>query len=180
VEIEHLDGPGAQSRLSEIEAVYAEAFPRSDLGDYRTRIRGQLQAAGFEAVTARHESTLTGFAYGLPLSAGSRWWDGLDPLPPPGFTAETGRRTFAVIDLAVRRAHRGRGLGQRVLDELLAGRTEERATLATAPDDHDVQRMYRRWGWSHVGLTPGQPGEAEVAFEIYVIDLRSDAASSSW
>ncbi|TDD95875.1 GNAT family N-acetyltransferase [Actinomadura rubrisoli] len=70
----------------------------------------------------------------------------MEPVQPARFTAETGRRTFAVIDLAVRPTHRGRGLGRRLLDELLAGRPEERAALATAPDEGEVQAMYQRWG----------------------------------
>ncbi|MFI0353429.1 GNAT family N-acetyltransferase [Actinomadura sp. 9N407] len=177
--LEHLDGAGTRDRLGEIETVYAEAFPRSDLGDWRARTGRQITFSGFEAVTARLDGALAGFVYGLPLSARSSWWEGLEPVPPPDFITETGARTFAVIDLAVRPVHRGQGMGRRLLDELLAGRAEERATLATAPDDRDVQRMYRRWGWRHVGRTPGQPGEAEAAFEIYVIDLPRDAASSS-
>ncbi|TDD28234.1 N-acetyltransferase [Actinomadura sp. KC06] len=120
---------------------------------------GLLASPGFEAVTARHEAGLAGFAYGAPLSAGSRWWDGLEPAESADFTSESGRRTFAVIDLAVRPARRGQGLGRRLMDELLAGRREERATLATAPDEHEIQSMYRRWGWRHVGRTPGRPGE---------------------
>jgi ribosomal protein S18 acetylase RimI-like enzyme len=178
MDLEHLDGPAVQARFAEIEDVYAEAFPRYDLGDYRTRMSRQIPARGFEAVTARDEGALAGFAYGLPLSRSS-WWDGLEPSPPDGFTTETGERTFAVIDLAVRPAHRGRGLGRRLMDELLAGRTEERATLATGVDEHENQRMYRRWGWRKAGRVPGQEGETQPWFDLYVIDLRGAEASSS-
>ncbi|WP_433469555.1 N-acetyltransferase family protein [Spirillospora sp. CA-128828] len=176
--IEHLDGDAARDRFGEIEAVYAEAFPDYDLGDYRARIDRLLRTPGFEAVTVREEGVLAGFAYGAPLK-GSSWWDGLEPAPPAGFTAETGRRTFAVIDLAVRPSHHGRGLGRRLLDELLAGRVEERATLATAPHEHEIQAMYRRWGWRHAGRTPGGEGETEPWFDLYVIALRSDDPEAS-
>lgn len=178
MDIEHLDGDATRERFGEIEAVYAEAFPDYDLGDYRTRMRRLLASPGFEAVTARDDDALAGFAYGARL-AGASWWEGLEPAPPAGFTAETGRRTFAVIDLGVRLSHRGRGLGRRLLDELLAGRAEERATLATAPHEHEIQAMYRRWGWRHVGRTPGGEGETEDWFDLYVIALRSPDASSS-
>jgi GNAT superfamily N-acetyltransferase len=132
-----------------------------------------LARFGFEAVAARRDRGLAGFAYGAPLSTGSPWWDGLDPSPPEGFTAETGGRTFAVIDLAVRPSHRGSGLGRLLLDDLLAARPEERATLATAPHEHEVRAMYRRWGWRHVGRTPGGEGETEPWFELYVSALRA-------
>ncbi|MEU5992842.1 GNAT family N-acetyltransferase [Spirillospora sp. NPDC047418] len=169
MDIEYLDGDGARTQFSEIEVVYAEAFPGYDLGNYRTRMGNLLARSGFEVVTARLDGVLAGFAYGAPLPTGSPWWDGLEPSPPKGFTAETGERTFAVIDLAVRPSHRSSGLGRRLLDGLLAARQEERATLATAPHEHDVQAMYRRWGWRHVGRTPGGEGETEPWFDLYVI-----------
>ncbi|MFB4314367.1 GNAT family N-acetyltransferase [Actinomadura sp. 21ATH] len=178
MDVEHLDGAGVRTHLAEIEAVYAAAFPHYDLGDYRARMRRQIESPGFEAVTARDGRALAGVAYGLPLSARTGWWDDLEPAAPPEFTAETGRRTFAVIDLAVRPAHRGKGLGRRLLQELLAGRAEERATLATGPDER-TQRMYRRWGWRHVGGTPGGAGETQPWYDLYVIDLGAPAASSS-
>jgi ribosomal protein S18 acetylase RimI-like enzyme len=180
VDIEHLDNDAARDRLGEIEALYAEVFPDYDLGDYRTRMDRLLSSSGFEAVTAHRDGALAGFAYGAPLT-GSSWWDGLEPAPPAGFTAETGRRTFAVIDLAVRSSYRRQGLARRLMDALLTGRPEERATLATAPHEHDVQAMYRRWGWRHAGRTPGGEGETEPWFDLYVIALGPEdpAASNS-
>ncbi|GAA1801685.1 GNAT family N-acetyltransferase [Actinomadura chokoriensis] len=179
MDIEHLDGDGARARFSEIEAVYAEAFPGYDLGDYRARMAGLLARSGFDVVTARRDGVLAGFAYGTPLPIGSHWWDGLKPSASEAFTAETGERTFAVIDLAVRPSHRGSGLGRRLLDDLLTARPEERATLATAPHEHEVQAMYRRWGWRHVGRTPGGEGETEPWFDLYVMALRAAPEDNS-
>jgi ribosomal protein S18 acetylase RimI-like enzyme len=110
--------------------------------------------------------------YGLPLVANS-WWDELEPPPAESsFTDENGRRTFVVIDLAVLPSHRRQGLGRRLVDELLRGRPEERATLSTTPSDTVVQEMYQRWGWQMVGKRPGGPGTTEPEFNIYVIALR--------
>ncbi|WP_170180566.1 GNAT family N-acetyltransferase [Actinomadura pelletieri] len=139
----------------------------------------QLASPGFEAVTARSEGALTGFVYGLPLPTRTAWWKGVNPAPGAGFTDETGRRTFAVIDLAVRAVHRGRGVGRRLLDELLSGRAEERATLATVPEERQNQAMYQRWGWRYVGRVPGAEGETDPWFDLYVIALRSDPEASS-
>lgn len=179
--VEYLDADGTRTCLGEIEPVYTEAFPDYDLGDYRARMDQLLTRPGFEAVTARQDGELAAFMYGAPLATGSRWWDGLEPEPPAGFTAENGRRTFAIIDLAVRLSHRRQGLARRLMDQLLAGRPEERATLATAPHEHEVQAMYRRWGWRHAGRTPGSEGETEPWFDLYVITLGSappDASNS--
>jgi GNAT superfamily N-acetyltransferase len=171
VELDTLDGPATRAQLEEIQQVYAAAFPDYDLGDHQQRTLRQAESPGFTTVTARVRGELAGFANGLPLRSPA-WWDGLEPPPDAGFTTETGTRTFAVIDLAVLPSQRGQGLGRRLMDELLQGRTEERATLATSPREPDVQAMYERWGWRKAGRTPGGEGETEPDFDLYVIALR--------
>ncbi len=172
IELEHLDGAQTRERLAEIQEVYAAAFPHYDLDDHRRRTILQTESNRFQTVTARADGVLIGFAYGLPLSPPSTWWNGLEPSPPDGFTTETGDRTFAVIDLAVLPTHRGQGLGRRLMDELLKSRTEERATLATSPSERDVQQMYERWGWHKAGRVLGSEDATESAFDLYVISLR--------
>jgi ribosomal protein S18 acetylase RimI-like enzyme len=171
VELQRLDSARTRERLDEIQAVYATAFPHYDLGDHKRRTLGQTASSGFEAVTAQVQDALVGFIYGLPLSPRSGWWTDLDPTPPDGFTTETGGRTFAVIDLAVLPAHRSHGLGRRLMDELLRGRPEERATLATSPREQELQQMYERWGWRRAGRVPGAEGETQPSYDLYVIAL---------
>jgi ribosomal protein S18 acetylase RimI-like enzyme len=139
---------------------------------------GQLDRPGFESVCADSEDGLIGFAYGLPLQADTKWWDGLDPEPEPRFMTEMGTRTFAVIDLGVMPELRGRGLGRRLMDELLAGRSESRATLAANPHNHTAIAMYERWGWQLAGRAPGGAGETEPEYDLYVIALGTGATSS--
>ena len=179
VRLTRLDGAGVRERFEEIQAVYVVAFPGHDLADHRARTMRQASSSGFEAVIAcTAEGRLVGFVYGLPLSPASTWWEGLEPAAPEEFTRESGTRTVAVIDLAVLPSHRGRGLGRRLLEEFLSGRREERATLATDPEQQSVQEMYERWGWRKVGRVPGAPGETLPAFDLYVKPLRSWPAGS--
>jgi GNAT superfamily N-acetyltransferase len=65
-------------------------------------------------------------------------------------------KKFAVIDLAVRRDFQGKGIGKRLLGELLSGRTETFATLAATPGSM-AHAMYIRWGWHTAGVFETPP-----------------------
>ena len=172
VELERLTGEATREIFAEIQVVYAAAFPGYDLGDHRSRTWRQTESPGFATITARIDGKLIGFIYGLPLGSSAAWWQGLEPPQPEAFTVETGSRTCAVIDLAVLPAHRGRGLGRRLVDAFLESRSEERATLATNPAKTEIQQMYERWGWEKVGHVPGGKGATQPVFDLYVIALR--------
>jgi len=172
VELTHLDGVKTLEILDEIQTVYHAAFPDYDLGDHRWRTTRQAQSPGFRTIIARREEMLVGFVYGLPLSVGTGWWNGLEPKMPAGFVEENGSRTLAVIDLAVLPSERGKGLGRRLMSELLSSGPQERATLASAPHAVENHQMYERWGWHKVGQVPGSPGTTQPVFELYLIILR--------
>ncbi|MBB4919020.1 hypothetical protein FHS44_006156 [Streptosporangium saharense] len=59
---------------------FDEIQPGYDPEDHRQRTLRQAASAGFEAVAARENGVLVGFAYGLPISARSTRWDGLRPV----------------------------------------------------------------------------------------------------
>jgi ribosomal protein S18 acetylase RimI-like enzyme len=115
------------------------------------RLRGYRAAPGYTLITAREDSRLVGFLYGYPLPAGSRWWDGLTPVQPDEFTAETGTRTFAVNDMAVPVDRRRRGIAQAMHGLLLADRPGMRFTLAVMPSNTVARAAYRKWGYRVVG-----------------------------
>jgi hypothetical protein len=68
-----------------------------------------------------------------------------DPLPD-GFTDVP---TLAVKEIGVRIAWRKTGTARRIHDEVLANRTEQRATLLVNPKagDGKVQALYASWGY---------------------------------
>ncbi|MCD0450384.1 GNAT family N-acetyltransferase [Actinocorallia sp. API 0066] len=179
VEFSHLDGPATLALLDEIQPLYLLAFPGNSLEDHTARTTNQATAPGFATVTARRDVHLIGFAYGLPLPPRTRWWHELTPPRPPEWTAETGTRTFALIDLAVHPAERRQGLGKHLVDELLGSRRENRATLATDPNKRHIQEMYERWGWQNVGRVPGSARTTHPEFDLYVTTLDPPSASNS-
>ncbi|HCT75901.1 MAG TPA: hypothetical protein DGT23_04780 [Micromonosporaceae bacterium] len=85
------------------------------------------------------------------LTAGTHWWDGLlDPVPD-GTTQETPGRTFVVIEVAVRSAHRRRGVGKALHNDLLSGRDEQRVTLLCRPEATAARAAYAAWGYQDLG-----------------------------
>ncbi|GAA0464633.1 GNAT family N-acetyltransferase [Streptomyces stramineus] len=117
---------------------------------FADRLRGHA-GPGWEAVIAYDAGEPAGFAYGTPLGATTAWWeDMLTPLPD-GYAVETGRRTLAFNELKIRSRWRGKGLGRRLHDELLSGRSEERVTLLVNPQRPRVVTLYQAWGYEEVG-----------------------------
>ncbi|HYN92565.1 MAG TPA: GNAT family N-acetyltransferase [Pilimelia sp.] len=155
------DATAARPLLDRLVEVYLEVY--GDTGDpfhaedrYRRQLAGHLTAPGWRLVTAAVGAELAGYAYGFPLPAHSRWWEGLRTAVPANFTDEDGTRTFAVSEIMVRVRWRRRGVARALHDALLAGRPEPRATLLADPANVPAQTAYADWGWRKVGrLRPG-------------------------
>ena len=60
-------------------------------------------------------------------------------------------RTFAVIELAVQDTFRRSGIGRELHTHLLAGLTEERATLLVRPDAIAARSAYLSWEYRPIG-----------------------------
>lgn len=168
----------ANQLMDELCDVYADAYgavpgedTREKSGAFRDRATGGLQGADYSLVTARVADQLVGFVFGYNLRSGRGWWDGLQPEPPEGFTAETGSRTVLLAEIEVRRAWQGQGIGRRLHDAFLSRRPEERATLASNPKATETHALYERWGWRKMGTVPGKPGAYYREYVLFVLPL---------
>lgn len=136
---------------------------------FAERVSNYIKAPGFEIVIAYIDAEPVGQAFGYTLPAASKWWGGLTTPVPEGFEVETGERTFAFNELMVVPAWQGRGVAHAMHDELLAGRSQERATLLVREDNTSAQTAYARWGWQKIGKL--RPYEDAPHFDAMILDL---------
>lgn len=173
VDIHLGDGADLLAMLDEVIDLYLALRadrPESPLFSretFRARTTSQAQREGFAttwATSADSNVRLVGFAFGLTFPAG-RWWSGNPTLPPPEILDQP---KFAVIELDVDAVWQGRGIGRRLLDELLASRSEPYAILTAIPNA-PARQMYERWGWVQVGTaqhTPDSPAMDQLVLAL--------------
>ncbi|WP_066373314.1 GNAT family N-acetyltransferase [Herbidospora mongoliensis] len=169
----HLTGPDAAVVVNDAyTAVYTliRAEPPYSSGPlyhpdrYRDRTGSQLDRPGFTLVAVEDGETLAGFAFGFSIPAGG-WWGGETT---PGRPEIVEAPKFAVIELNLRVEYRGRGIGKRLLTELLNGRDEPYATLLSLPEAaaHDI---YEHWGWNVTGTC--RPAPDTMVADVMVLEL---------
>lgn len=158
-------------RLSDVVAVYGEAmgYRRELLETRRGYIAAHVRRPGFRAVaTLTSDGQLAGFGYGY-TSAGGQWWH--DQVRSALSDAE--RRTwlancFEVVELHVRPAAQGHGIGSRQLKALL-GMAGGNTTLLSTPEADEqasrAWRLYRGFGFIDVLRDFHFPGD-ERAFAV--------------
>jgi ribosomal protein S18 acetylase RimI-like enzyme len=151
--------------LSTVDELYAEIYAESpynegsaEVEDFTSGWSQRIEQRNFRLVVARRADEPIGFAFGFQLRARTKWWDGaLTPIPNE-ITVEHAGRTFAIIEIAVRRPCRQHGVGRLLYTHLTAGLSEERITLAVRPDAPAPQHAYRSWGYQPVGQIQPFPG----------------------
>jgi GNAT superfamily N-acetyltransferase len=178
LEFRRYDAAGARSIRDTVELIHHEAYAAAiDRGDPfesgdepMRRFDAYTKRDDFELVVAVLAGEPVGQAWGWPLPAGTGWWQGLVGDVEPGFADEDGTRTFAFSELMVRQRWAGSGIGHALHDQLLGGRTEQRATLLVRPDNPVAYRAYLRWGWRKVAqLRPGVPHAPLM--DVLILDL---------
>ncbi|GID32071.1 GNAT family N-acetyltransferase [Paractinoplanes brasiliensis] len=163
-------------RLDDVVSVYGEAmgYRQELLQTRRGYIGAHVRRAGFRAVaTLTTEGRLAGFGYGYTSGPGQWWHDQVRASLPDPDRLRWLSNCFEVVELHVRPAAQGHGVGARQLRALLAMAEGETVLLSTPEADEQKSRawrLYRRFGFSDVLRQFLFPGD-ERAFAILGRDL---------
>lgn len=145
--------------LPAYEEVYAQPPYRegpSGGAEFIEHYQIHAQRPGMRLVLAHDGDQVVGFTYGYRLSPDTPWWHNLqDAELPDNFTQEDGLRTFVIIELAVRKPWRRRGIAAELHARLLADLDVERVTLTMRPEPEaaPAQSAYAAWGYRKVGVS---------------------------
>lgn len=150
---ELLDGSGARKHLEQLVELYGEVYAEppylegpEHVASFRRHITRAVDLPGFALALAANDYTLIGAAYGFTLPAG-QWMEPSTEEPPADIRDVP---KFNIAEWMVRAPFRGAGIGRRLLDMLLADRSEPWAVLANNPAA-PARRVYERWGWKVSG-----------------------------
>ncbi|MCJ1679353.1 GNAT family N-acetyltransferase [Streptomyces sp. APSN-46.1] len=176
--VEQLDGPAAARAEEAFRLVYAEAFAEPPYNETETdvaatfrRFRSQTRKATFRgALATTSDGEPVGMAYGYPLSPQTGWWDQLTEPVSDDMRREDGRRTFGLMELAVRAPWRGQGIARRLHEALLDGTDAGRVLLNVHPDSKAAVAAYRSWGYRKIG--EARPWEGADLHDVMLLDLR--------
>lgn len=174
------DGPDAAKALDLFLSAYEEIYadppylegPR-DVADFIEHYAVQTERPGMRLVLAHADDEVVGFTYGYYLAPDTRWWANLQDVQLPlGETHEDGRRTFVIIELAVRSAWRRQQIATRLHSLLLEDVNAERVTLTVRPEPEaaPARRAYLAWGYRRVGTS--HPWEDAPLYDCMVRDLQ--------
>ena len=151
-DLTRLDGPGAAAVREQLVAVYrgghgAAPFFKTEVetGWFAEELAGELDEAGYRCWVATEDGRVVGFAYGFPRpEIPSEGWYGLvREVVGPAAAERWLAGQLAVVWIAVHPDHRGKGLGRRLLERLLAEAGTERTWLITHDPDTPARALYR-------------------------------------
>lgn len=174
----------ALDQLGAIEGIYANAYAEppyhegpEDVAEFCAGWPHRVAQPSFRLVVARLHGTPVGFTFGHQLTANTRWWNGLLDRVDEDVITEHPGRTFAVIELAVEDTFRRSGIGRELHTHLLAGLTEERATLLVRPDATAARVAYLSWAYRPIGRL--QPFANGPTYDAMIKQLVVDKSVSS-
>jgi ribosomal protein S18 acetylase RimI-like enzyme len=152
-------------RLDDVIEVYGDAmgYRPEVLATRRGYITTHLRRSGFRAVaTLATDGSLVGFGYGYHSEPGQWWHDQVSGALDPAARKTWLSDCFEVVELHVRTAAHGHGLGSRQLRALLR-MAEGATTLLSTPEDDEsasrAWRLYRRFGFVDVLRNLTFPGD---------------------
>ncbi|MEU9337946.1 GNAT family N-acetyltransferase [Streptomyces sp. NPDC048290] len=186
VTYERHDGPeGAAAALDTFLPAYQEVYAEppysegpSDVTQFIEHYAHHVRRQGMRLIIAREDSEVVGFSYGYYLPADTGWWGNVHEDLAEDFTHETGTRTWVILELAVRRPWRRRGIAKGLHDVMLDGLPVQRVTLTVRPEPEaaPAQAAYAAWGYRPVGIS--HPWEDAPFYQAMVLDLNSQPAVS--
>jgi len=153
-------------RIDDVLSVFGEAmdYDRQALEVRRGYVSTHLRRPRFRAVaTLDDDETLMGFGYGYHSEPGQWWHDQVRAALPKADRQGWLPSCFEIVEMHVRPAVQGRGLGEAQLRELLAQVDDQAALLSTPEADERTSRawrLYRRTGFVDVVrnlMFPGDP-----------------------
>ncbi|MER5759020.1 GNAT family N-acetyltransferase [Streptomyces sp. NPDC002082] len=182
---ELLDGRAAERDADAFRLVYAEAFAESpydeteeDVAAVFRHFPALTRRPAFRAALARTpEGEPAGMAYGWTLPPDAVWWDELTEPVPAAVRREDGRRTFGLVELAVRAPWRGRGVARRLHATLLDGIGTERVLLNVHPEGLAASAAYRSWGYRKIGEARPRSVAADL-HDVMLLDLPTVAGAA--
>jgi ribosomal protein S18 acetylase RimI-like enzyme len=158
-------------RLDDVVAVYGEAmgYKPELLESRRGYIATHARRSGFRAVaTLTVDGQLVGFGYGYTSAPGQWWHDQVRSALNSDARKRWLADCFEVVELHVRPAAQGHGLGERQLRALLQMAKGSTTLLSTPEADEATSRawkLYRRFGFVDVLREFRFPGD-ERAFAV--------------
>ena len=159
-----------------VRSIYASVYAEppycegaEDVEDFVEAWASRRNQPGFRLVVARSAGEAVGFTFGHGLGVATRWWSGPRTCISDDVAHEYPGRTFAVIELAVVKPYRRRGIGRKLHNLLLAGLGNERVTLLVRPEAKAAQAAYRCWGYECVGQI--QPFDGAPVYDAMVLHL---------
>lgn len=173
--LESFTGRVALGQGAAVQRMYEAIFTEppycegpDDFEDFAGMWPARVKQPGFRLVIASDPEP-AGFAFGRPLPADTKWWDGMLTDVPADVTKEWPGRSFGINEIAVLPAWRRRGLAKVMHDELLDGADVERAVLLVRPEAEPARAAYTRWGYQRVG--PIRPYEDAPVYDAMILDL---------
>lgn len=163
-----LQAADVAGRLEQWRAVYNACFtvppwnePAKNAASYAAKVDSCAARPGFTALEARTaDGVLAGVGYGWPSGRDLThpFYKGMQ-LALPAAESLLAAGAFEIAELMTMPAHRGHGIGRRLLEQLCADRSL--CWLATMPNS-PAARYYTKLGWASVGIftANGSPWEA--------------------
>ncbi|MCW8382603.1 GNAT family N-acetyltransferase [Streptomyces justiciae] len=160
-----------------VEPPYCEGV--KGIADFIDRFAQEVRLPRARLVIARCGTQPVGYAFGYPLPPDTGWWKAMEEEPTAEVAAETGERTLAIVELAVRAGWRRRGVAARLHAGLLDGLGVERVALAmrSEPEAAPAHAAYAAWGYRQVGHW--RPADGEPVSHIMLLTLPVAAAPAN-